>query len=330
MSTSAPSIDALTAGATDRRVVRPEDARSGATFELLRLDGQSRFLKVLSHDADWIMRVTGNVDHWEHKVWRAGIYDRFPETVDHAIVAMALDTEGPSPRLGILMDDCSADLIPPGDHRVDAEVHQGFVEHMAELHATFWGWTDDLGLCSMVSRLRFFAPETIAPELEVDDVPGPITAADHGWRELARRAPELSALVRSIHDDPAPLLARLADAPVTFVTGDWKMGNLGRRRDGRTVLLDQAYPGSAPGTWDLLWYLALNRQRLPVSKEATIGSYRAALERFGIATAGWWDEQVALTTLAMTACFGWEKALGDDEELAWWASRALDAGRALR
>lgn len=330
MSTTAPSIEALTAGATDRRTVRPEDARSGATFELLRIDGQPRFLKVLSHDADWIMRVTGNRDHWEHKVWQAGIYGAFPATVDHAIVAMALDTDGPSHRLGILMDDCSADLIPPGDDTVSVETHHGFIRHMAELHAALWGWTDDLGLCSMASRVRFFAPETIAPELEVHDVPGPIAAADQGWKELARRAPELSTLLRAIHHDPAPLLDRLADTPVTFVTGDWKMGNLGRRADGRTVLLDQAYPGSAPGTWDLLWYLALNRQRLPVSKEATIDAYRGALEGCGIDTAGWWDEQLALSTLAMTACFGWEKALGDDDELDWWASRALDAGRALR
>ena len=27
---------------------------------------------------DWIMRVTGNTDHWEYKVWRAGLYDQFP------------------------------------------------------------------------------------------------------------------------------------------------------------------------------------------------------------------------------------------------------------
>ena len=326
MPATVATIDDLIAGATDRRPVRPDDARSGGRFELLRINGQPRFLKVLAHEADWIMRVTGNTDHWEHKVWQAGLYDRFPASVDHTIVAMALDTSGPAPRLGILMDDCSGDLIPPGDTKVAPDVHAGFVDHMAELHATFWGWNDDLGLCPMVSRLRFFAPETITPELETDEVPGPIAAADRGWRELARRAPELSELVRSLHHRPEALLEPLAETPVTFVTGDWKMGNLGRRPDGRTILLDQAYPGSGPGCWDLMWYLALNRERLPVSKEATVEAYRAALERHGVPTAGWWDAQVTMCALAIIVCFGWEKALGDDTELAWWEERAL-AGR---
>jgi hypothetical protein len=31
----------------------------------------------------------------------------------------------------------------------------------------------------------------------------------------------------------------------------------------------------------------------------------------------------------MIACFGWEKALGDADELAWWADRAAAATRLL-
>ena len=61
------------------------------------------------------MRVTGNTDHWEYKVWQAGLYHRFPEMIDHTIIAMALDTTGGSTRLGILMDDVSKSLVPPGE-----------------------------------------------------------------------------------------------------------------------------------------------------------------------------------------------------------------------
>ncbi len=329
MTVAASTIRALTAGAINRRTVRPDDARSGATFELLDLDGAPRFLKVLSHEADWVMRVTGNTDHWELKVWRAGLLDRYPTSIDHTTVTMVLDDEGPAPRLAILMEDRSDVLVPPGDDTISTSVHTQFIDHMAHLHATFWDWTDDLGLCPMVNRLRFFAPETIAPELVADEVPGPIGAADLGWRRLAERAPDVHHLVRSLHSDPSPLLDRVAEIPVTFVSGDWKLGNLGHHPDGRTVLLDQAYPGSAPGTWDLLWYLALNRRRLPISKEATIEAYRAALEGHGIGTAPWWDHAVPLTTLAMMTCFGWEKALGEDDELAWWSDRALTAARLL-
>ena len=53
-------------------------------------------------------------------------------------------------------------------------------------------------------------------------------------------------------------------------------------------------PGAGPACWDLCWYLALNRARLPGQKEAAISRFRTALERHGIATAAWWQEQLDL------------------------------------
>ncbi len=322
---SVDTIEELAAAATDRRPVRTSDAKSGADFELLTIDGRSCFLKVLDVDSDWIMRVTGNTDHWEYKVWQAGLYHRFPGVIDHTIIAMALDTTGGSTHLGILMDDVSEWLVPPGDEVVAAATHDGFVRHMAQLHAEFWGWHDSVGLCPMVNRIRFFCPENIAPELRADAIPGPIAAADAGWKHLAEIHPELSSFIAGIHEDPSGLVDALSESPLTFVTGDWKMGNLGRHADGRTVLVDQAYPGEAPGLYDLLWYVALNRMRLPVSKEATIDVYRAGLEAAGIDTGGWFERQLGLSIIAMMATFAWEKALGDADELAWWSDQVAQA-----
>ena len=324
------TIEELVAGATHRRPVRSSDAKSGADFELLTLEGRSCFLKVLDAESDWIMRVTGNTDHWEYKVWRAGLYHRFPDVIDHTIIAMALDTTGGSTRLGILMDDVTGSLVPPGDDVVAAGTHDGFVRHMAQLHADFWGWQDTVGLCPMANRIRFFCPETIAPELAAAEVPGPIAAADTGWKLLASIRPELSSFLEGIHEDPSELVDALSESPTTFVTGDWKMGNLGRHADGRTVLVDQAYPGEAPGLYDLLWYVALNRQRLPVSKEATIDAYRVGLEAAGIDTGGWFERQLGLSVIALMATFAWEKALGDADELAWWSRHVAEARAWLR
>ena len=39
--------------------------------------------------------------------------------------------------------------------------------------------------------------------------------------------------------------------------------------------LQLAVPGRAPGCGELAWYIALNRRRLPQSKEETIDAYRA-------------------------------------------------------
>jgi len=91
------------------------------------------------------------------------------------------------------------------------------------------------------------------------------------------------------------------------------------------VLLDWAYPGEGPVCHELAWYLSLNRARIPRghTKESTIDDFRAALERHGIATAGWWDRQLTLCLTGALVQFGWEKAFGDDDELNWW----IDAAR---
>jgi hypothetical protein len=319
----------LIAGATDREPVRSTDAKSGARFERLNLGGVPHFLKTLSAADDWIMRVTGNTTFWEFRVWQAGIYAACPPVIDHTIIGMALEGTGSTAVLSILMADRGTDLVPPGDAPVPSGHHQAFLDHMAQVHAHFLGWRDDLGLQDPAQRFLFFAPENIAAELQASDVPLPIAVADRGWRLLPERAGRLHELVRSVHRDPASLAAALRTTPQTFVPGDWKFGNLGRRPDGRTVLLDWAYPGEAAPCWDLTWYLALNAARLPQPKEHAIDYYRARLEHHGVETSGWWEKQLGLSLLGMSAVFGWEKAVGDDAELAWWERAALGGARWL-
>jgi hypothetical protein len=138
---------------------------------------------------------------------------------------------------------------------------------------------------------------------------------------LAERATGVARVTAEIHRDPGPITRALRTTPQTFLHGDWKAGNLGRHPDGRTILLDWAYPGSGPACWDLAWYLALNAARLPEPKDDVIERFRGALESRGIDTRDWWDTQLDLSLLDMTACVGWEKALGSDDELAWWVDR---------
>jgi hypothetical protein len=320
---TAASIDELVAGASTRTPVTTVDGKSGAWFERVVIDGERYFLKVLSAEHDWIMRCTGNTTNWEYRVWKAGLYHRVPSVIDHAVVAMALEGDGPTARLGILMTDRADDLVPPGDATLPTEQHDRFVEHLAAFHANFFDWRDTIGLQALGRRFLFFAPETIAPELARAEIPAAIAAAGEGWRRLPERSRRLADLVGAVHREPSALADALADTPHTFVAGDWKLGNLGSRQDGRTIVLDWAYPGEAPPCWELAWYLALNCARMPRSKEDTIADYRRALERHGIDTTGWWDRQLGLCFVAMMATFAWEKALSDAEELAWWEAAAL-------
>jgi hypothetical protein len=268
------------------------------------------------------MRVTGDRDVRTFKIWQAGIMDRTPPCIDHAVVGMAVDGDGEEAMLAILMRDVGAGLVPEGDAPIPPEQHAGFVDHLAALCALHWSWCDDIGLCTMAERVRFFAPDNIAGELARPDVSPVLQVADKGWATLATRAPWLHETSLAVQLEPTGLVDALAGTPATFLHGDWKMGNLGSHADGRTILLDWAYPGSGPACWDLAWYMALNRARMPVSKEDTIAAFRAALESEGVTTDGWFETQLDLCLFAMIVTFGWEKALGDDDELRWWERAA--------
>ena len=231
--------------------MHPADARAGAEYEHITIGGDAYFVKRLSPASDWIMRVTGDRVHRPYLVWQAGIMDRAPGCIDHTVVAMEVDGTGDQAVLTMLMRDVGSFLVPPGDTVVPAGQHENFIAHMAALSAAFWGWQDDIGLTTMTQRLRFFAPDNIAAELAAADVPGPIAAAAAGWDALPERSPLLSNLARLIHARPEVVTGQLAGTPATFLHGDWKMGNLGSHPDGRTILLDWAYPGAGPACWDL-------------------------------------------------------------------------------
>jgi hypothetical protein len=322
--TTGPVSDVL-ARATTRESLRPADARAGAAYERVVAGGRPYFLKRLSPATDWIMRVTGDHVHRPYLVWRAGVMDRAPASIDHTVVAMEVAGTGDDAVLSVLMRDVGTCLVPPGDDQVPQAQHEGFLTHMAELAAAFWGWEDDIGLATMAERLRFFAPGNIAAELTGPDVPPPIAAAAEGWRRLPERSPAMWELARLVHERPGVITGPLSQTPGTFLHGDWKMGNLGSHPDGRTILLDWAYPGAGPACWDLCWYLALNRARLPEPKQKAISRFRAALEAFGVSTDPWWEPQLDLCMIGIMATFGWEKALGDSAELDWWQDRVTEA-----
>jgi hypothetical protein len=231
--------------------------------------------------------------------------------------------------LSVLMADVGDRLVPPGDAPVDLALHHALLDGLAGLAATFTGWQDTVGLVPMADRFRFFAPDHIAGELARPDADPVLRAAAQGWARLDQRAPAVADVVRAVHARPEALAAALARTPSTFLHGDPKMGNLGLAADGRAILLDWAYPGAGPATWELGWYLALNAARLPERKEDAIDRYAAGLRRRGIGTAPWFDQQLALALLGITATFAWEKALCGDTELGWWSEHALAGAELL-
>lgn len=318
-------LQRLLDSATSRQEWRPEDTKSGARFERLVIDGSRFVLKYQDPRDDWLLRATGDPGQRYVLLWTRGLLDQLPDVIDPAVVGA--DWDGTVGR--VLLRDVTQALLPP-DRPLTVEQHRRFLDHMAALHAAFWGWHDDIGLTPLPVRYGIFSPATAAAEAALgSDALVPKVMA-RGWSILGDVSPSLSAVVAPLLEDPDPLVGALDRMPHTLVHGDWKAANLGRHDDGRTVLLDFGEaPGEASPLADVSWYLALNSALLPETKDESISTYRAALERHGIDTGGWWDAAVELEMLGAMVQFGWEKALGGTgPELDWWVERAVaGAGR---
>jgi hypothetical protein len=326
----AGSVDELLSGVSSRTPFLTTDSKSGSGFERVVIDGEPHIVKYVHVDHDWTMRFCGDLGCNPLQVWASGLMDLVPQRIDHGMVGAAGGLGRNGLGAALLMRDLSDELVPPGDTPLDLEQHRCYLDTMAALAAASWGWVDDIGLVPLGHRWTWFSPAN----LEVERARGwpdpvPPIAAD-GWERFAERVPtDLVDVVTQLRIDPQPLLDAAATTPMCFVHGDWKLGNVGTAKDGRTVLIDWTYPGSAPVGHDLAWYLALNRARLPESKEDSIEALRSSLTVHGVDTAGWFDRQMAVCLLGGLVEFGWEKALGDADELAWWCERAYAGARHL-
>ncbi|GIH28990.1 hypothetical protein Aph01nite_73000 [Acrocarpospora phusangensis] len=319
----AGSIEELVKDATFRGPMNP-GSMSRSNFERVVIDGGHYVLKYLSWDLDWVTRVTADISCRVLTLWRTGVLDRLPGRLDHTIVGVAREGEVTA----LLMRDVSGHLVPTGDDPIPLAQHTRFLDHMAALHATFLGIPeeDQLGLLSPESRCRALSPGTARRDAEAGNRDPGCRAIPVGWRALDEAAPEAAGYACALAADPAPLADALADTPATLVHGDWKASHLGSHPDGRTILLDWAWPGRDAPCVDLARYLAVNWDRLPEAKEAAIERFRSALESHGVRTREWWERQLNLALLDGFVQLGWSKS-GD--ELGWWVERTLPAAREL-
>lgn len=319
------SAEELVADATAREPMTSADAKSSATFERVVLGEQRYVLKHIDPRGDWISRWTGDYGPRVTTLWRTGLLDALPGHIVHVIEGLA---QGRATRAtAVMMRDVSQHLVST-KAPLPPDQHLRFLDHMAELHAHFWGWEDTLGLTPMDVRYTLLTRRMSRFEAERGRLAGVPALIPACWDDLDTKAPEAAATARRLAEDPWRLVAALAETPATFIHGDWKAGNLGSLPDGRTILLDWGLPGAGPPCVDLAWYLAVNCDLLPQSKEDAIESYRAALESHGVATSGWWDAQLDLSLLGAFVQTAWSKT-HDLDELGWWAEHAAAAIRRL-
>jgi hypothetical protein len=314
--------------ASDREALGPTaEGLSSASFERLTIDGDPYVIKRLSYDTDWVMRAVD--DSGPPRVVRmfaTGMFARLPACIDTTLVAVAYDPG--TGQAELLMRDVG-DLFLRDDDPITVQQHATVIDAMSQLHAATWDMTDDIGLTPSASRWSALSPVFSRQEAERGPLTGVPAAIQPLWDRLAEVDPPTHRVLLGLAEDPAPLVAGLARTPHALVHGDFKGGNLGLHPDGRVVLVDWAFPGIDAPCADLAWYLAVNCERIPESKEATIARYRAALESHGIDTGGWWDRQLALSLLGGAVQMAWSKA-DQPEELAWWAAWVHEASALLR
>jgi hypothetical protein len=317
----ARSLDELLRGVTDRHPLKTGDSKSGARFERVVINDRPHVVKHFD-SPDWLADAARDETCRSVGLFEDGFYDTVGDIVDSTVVGAArLGAAGQAWPAALLMRDATADFVPY-DAAVSLETHGAFIEAMAALHARFWENPPVLTYMEFACTYEMLSPRRAVRERdECGDRSDVLRAVLPAWDRLATRHPELWRGIRDVLDDPAPLMRALARTPVTFLHGGWKMGNLGRRADGRVVLVDWDRPSVGPGTADLAWYLSVNCDRLPESKEACIERYRHRLETGGVATTSWWQEQLDLALLGAFLQLGWSKTEQPDE-LAWWTAAA--------
>jgi len=320
------------AGFTREPFDKNADSLSGSPFESVVIAGVTYVLKHLGREIDWIMRAFGDGLHGTPPrvvvMWQAGLFETLPDVLDHALVGASFNRD--SGRAAILMRDIGSTLVPTGTAAIDFAQHRRFLDHMAALHAAFWGWEDTIGLTPFSHRYLSFGPWLTQTETALGSMATVPRLVEKGWARFHQAAPRAAGVVLGLVSRPWALVEALEATPSSLLHGDWKAGNLGTGPDGRTILLDWALPGRGPVATELAWYLAINAARLPHPYEDAIAAYRRSLEGQGIDTEGWWERQLGLALLGALVQFGWDKALfATADDLAWWEERALEGIRYL-
>lgn len=304
-------------------------AASHARIDAELASGGRRSLVVKRCDlaADWTARRTGDADGREAALLAEpalrGVWDAF----ECPYLAYATEPG----RVGLLMEDLSADLFPDERRPVRAEHEQALIASLAGLHARFWDHAalDRPWLTSVPRYCDLLGPALVEDEGALALFPSALRERlVRGWSAALRLLPAGS---RELVTRPgAELAAAWSDLPRTLLHGDVKVANFAVRPSGRVAAFDWAVMGAGPCTIDLGWYLAINATRLAGTKEVLVKRYRALLEdalgrSLPDAT---WRSLEDLAVVYGSRMLLWSKALalegGSTEakaEWEWWAGR---------
>lgn len=302
-------------------------------LELTLESGERRGLVVkrFRPSADWTARRTEDQYGREAAMLAEPALDHIWDAFACPYVAFAAADDD----VALVMDDLTVHLFPDVREPLRDEQQERLLLSLATLHARFWS-SPMLGL-SLLARPQHYAGMLDARCAADPGAGGALPDAlresvTRGWRiALQRLPPEVTRVLAA----PAADLAELWDVlPWTLLHGDAKVANFALLPDQRVAAFDWALLGAGPATIDIGWYLAVNATRLSLTKEETLGRYRALLTPLLDAPVPdvQWESLVRAGIVVGARMLLWSKALaaeaerpGARAEWEWWAERLVAA-----
>jgi hypothetical protein len=312
-------------GLLDRIVERVpldgHDGRSGARLERVGLDDGTRLvIKRTSPSVDLAMRVTGATVSREHRLWQAGVLDRLPPGLGHALVDSWQDGD----ETVLVMRDLGAAVVGWRRTISRAECRQLWTAATA-MHRGLAG-DAPAGLVPLADRVSLFAPRRMKAEL-VSGHRLP-RAVLQGWERFAEIvSPEVVAAVMGALDRPRRLAGPLSRRSSTLIHGDLWLVNVAFET-AQVTLLDWDLATWAPPALELALFLNGNASQVRASRHEVVADFRAL----------WGDDHdevaLRLALFAGLVDLGWNKALDatghpdpgvrlrERADLNWWVAQA--------
>jgi hypothetical protein len=314
--------------AVERTPLTDHDGRSGSLLERIVLpDGTPLVLKRVSSENDITAAMAGRAG-LEYELFAAGVLDRLPPGVGHAIV----DAWRDGAETFVLMRDVSAD-IPGWDRELDRAQCRRLLGAAESMYTAFAGARPAVvlpaGVLPAGQRVQALWPARMRP-LVGGSNPLPALIV-RGWERFAELVPpRLAAAVQRIQDDPTPLLAALARLPCTLVHGDLWLVNVALEAE-QVTLLDWALASWASPVTEFASFLIGNASQVRASREEIIEDY--------LVVSGHWQDEAGLRLGLLTGLLelGWNKALDaaghpdpakrrqELADLEWWLDAAAPA-----
>ena len=314
--------------AVQRAPLDGHDGRSGARLERVVLDDGTRLVvKRTSPGVDLVMRLTGAAVSREFELWRAGVLDRLPAGLGHAVVGGWREGDDTV----LVMRDLGESVVG-WRRRLSRQSWRYLLRSATSMHRSFRGAAVG-GLCPLVERLSLFAPWRMAPERDRGNALA--DAVLRGWAHFADLvAADVAEAVFDVLERPERLSTLLSERSSTLIHGDLWLVNVALEPD-QVTLLDWDLATWAPPALEFALFLTGNASQVDATIDELVHDFRAV--------SGDEHDEVALRLglVAGLAELGWNKALDAAEHqdvavrsreraaLEWWvgqARRSLESG----